>query len=69
VSLAVASSSEQIAVDFELYLPESWTEDRARRREARIPEDVPFKTKIDLALDMIQRAKGAGHPGRHHAGR
>ena len=63
VSLAVASSSEQIAVDFELYLPELWTEDPARRREARIPDSVDFKTKPELALDMIQRAKEQGIPG------
>jgi SRSO17 transposase len=63
VSLAVASSAEQIAVDFELYLPESWTEDRARRRETRIPDDVQFKTKNELALDMIKRAKQQGIPG------
>ena len=63
VSLAVASSSEQIAVDFELYLPELWIEDRARRREARIPDDTPFKTKIELALDMIKRGKEQGLPG------
>ena len=63
VSLAVASSSEQIAVDFELYLPECWTEDRARRHEAKIPDEVEFKTKIELALDMIRRAKENGIPG------
>lgn len=63
VSLAVASSSEQIAVDFELYLPECWTENAARRSEARIPEDVKFKTKIEQALDMIKRAKENGIPG------
>jgi SRSO17 transposase len=63
VSLAVASRSEQIAVDFELYLPECWAEDAARRREARIPESVGFQTKIELALDMIQRAKENGIPG------
>lgn len=63
VSLAVASSSEQIAVDFELYLPESWTEDAARRNQARIPRDVEFKTKIQLALDMIKRARQDGIPG------
>jgi SRSO17 transposase len=63
VSLAVASSTEQIAVDFELYLPECWTEDRARRREARIPDNVRFKPKTELALDMIKRAKENGIPG------
>jgi len=63
VSLAVASRTEQIAVDFELYLPAKWTEDAARRREARIPDQVTFKTKIDLALDMIKRAKSDGIPG------
>lgn len=63
VSLAVASSSEQIAVDFELYLPECWTEDAARRREARIPNEVTFKTKTELALEMIRRAKKNGVPG------
>lgn len=63
VSLAVATRSEQVAVDFELYLPECWTEDAARRREARIPADVRFKTKIELALDMIRRAKQDEIPG------
>jgi SRSO17 transposase len=63
VSLAVASSSEQVAVDFELYLPECWAEDGVRRSQARIPESVKFKTKIELALDMIKRAKDSGIPG------
>lgn len=63
VSLAVASSSEQIPIDFELYLPESWTAAPARRREARIPEHVDFKTKTELALEMIERAQQNGIPG------
>ena len=63
VSLAVATDSEQIPIDFELYLPRSWTDDAARRREARIPEHVVFKTKNDLALDMIERAIAAEIPG------
>jgi SRSO17 transposase len=56
VSLAVATTSEQLPIDFELYLPTSWVEDAARRREARIPRDVTFKTKPQLALEMIERA-------------
>jgi len=63
VSLAVATATEQVPIDFQLYLPESWTEDRARRREARIPDEVQFKSKVDLAIEMIDRAARAGIPG------
>jgi SRSO17 transposase len=63
VSLSVATRSEQVPIDFELYLPESWTSDVARRRAARVPDDVVFKTKIDLAIDMIRRAIDNKIPG------
>lgn len=63
VSLAVATASEQIPIDFELYLPEAWTSDPALREEARVPTDVVFKTKIELAIDMIARASAAHIPG------
>jgi SRSO17 transposase len=63
VSLAVATSTEQIPVDFELYLPETWAEDPTLRAEAKIPESVTFKTKIELALEMIERAALAEIPG------
>lgn len=56
VSLTVATRTEQVPIDFELYLPEAWTEDRKRRREARIPEDVQFATKPELALRLLRRA-------------
>jgi len=63
VSLAVATGSEQIPVDFELYLPASWMDDPQRRREARIPDSMTFKTKVDLGLEMIERAVRNGVPG------
>lgn len=56
MSLSVASATEHVPVDVELYLPRSWTEDQMRREEAKIPEDVQFKTKIELAADMLERA-------------
>ena len=57
VSLTVATSDEHVPVDFELYLPRSWTDDPRRRNEARIPDSLSFKTKPELALDMIRRAR------------
>ncbi len=56
VSLVVATAHDQVPIDFELYLPRSWTDDPARRQEARIPENVVFQTKIDLAIGMLQKA-------------
>lgn len=63
VSLSIATRTEQVPIDFELYLPKSWTEHAKRRKEARIPEELEFKTKTRLALDMIERAVADGVPG------
>src|SRR6266851_4604909 len=62
VSLTLATQTMHLPVDFELYLPESWANDRARRLEAKIPDEVVFKTKLQLALDMIRRAVADGLP-------
>jgi SRSO17 transposase len=62
VSLSIATRTEHLPIDFELYLPTSWTDDVARRREARIPDSVVFKTKPEQALDMIRRAARDGIP-------
>ena len=62
VSLVIATRSDQLPIDFALYLPPSWTEDRERRAVARIPDAVEFATKPKLALQMIRRAVLAGVP-------
>jgi SRSO17 transposase len=49
-------------IDRELYLPASWTDDRDRRRQAGIGDDVGFATKPELARQMIGRALEAGVP-------
>ena len=56
VSLSVATRHEAVPIDVALYLPESWTSDPALRKKARIPDSTVFKTKPQLALDMIERA-------------
>jgi len=63
VSLAVATNTEHLPIDLALYLPEDWANDPVRRKRTRIPDEVKFRTKIALALDMIERAVGAGLPG------
>ncbi len=62
VSLTVASRSTHVLADMELYLPEAWTNDRARCRAAKIPDDVGYRPKWMMALLMIERAKAAGIP-------
>ncbi len=62
VSLSVATRTEHVPVDFELYLPESWTEDPARRKEARIPDSIQFQTKPQLGIAMVRRAIADGLP-------
>lgn len=61
-SLTIATHSDHLPVDFELYLPRQWTDDDARRREARIPDDVVFRTKPELGLAMVARALADGLP-------
>lgn len=63
VSLSVATRTEHCPIDMSLYLPESWTEDLARRERARIPKEAVYKTKLELALDMILAARHDGIPG------
>jgi hypothetical protein len=49
VFLAYASVHGHALIDRELYLPQSWTEDRARCREAGIPGETQFASKPRLA--------------------
>ena len=41
-----------------LYLPEEWCQDEDRRCTAKIPEEVLFKTKPELGVELIERATG-----------
>jgi SRSO17 transposase len=56
VSLSVATWSASLPIAFRLYLPESWTEDKKRRKEGGIPEEIQFQTKPQIALAQIRKA-------------
>jgi SRSO17 transposase len=62
VFLWYASPKGGAFIDRALYLPEEWTQDRVRCREAGIPDEVEFATKGELAKSMLARAFAAGVP-------
>ena len=62
VSLSVATWGSSLPIAWRLYLPESWTQDRKRRRRAGVPEEVEFQTKPQLALEQIRQALEEGVP-------
>jgi hypothetical protein len=62
VFLAHASRHGHALIDRELYIPESWTSDRDRCRDAEIPDEVVFATKPRLMIAMLERALAAKVP-------
>jgi SRSO17 transposase len=64
VFLAYASAHGHALIDRELYLPQSWADDRDRCRAAGIPDEVAFATKPRQAMAMIARAIEASVPFR-----
>jgi SRSO17 transposase len=62
VFLVYATPQGHTYLDRDLYLPKSWTDDRARCRAAGIPDAVGFQTKPQLAQQQLQRAVDAQVP-------
>ena len=60
VFLAYASRFGQALIDRRLYLPEAWAKTAARRTEARVPDDVAFATKPQLACELVATTLDAG---------
>ena len=54
VSLSLATAEGSVPVDYRLYLPEAWASDMKRRRQAKVPDNVPFATKSQIALEQIR---------------
>jgi SRSO17 transposase len=47
-------------LDTELFLPESWSGDRDRCRQAGIPDHVVYRPKHHIALELLDRAEANG---------
>ncbi len=64
VFLGYASPKGQALIDRALFVPAAWFADPDRCRTAGIPASVGFRTKPQLALELLERALDAGVPGR-----
>jgi len=64
VFLNYRSATGHTPIDRRPFLPEEWAADRPRRREAGAPDDVVFRTKPELALEMVRQAVERGLPFR-----
>ena len=64
VSLHHVGEQGNAVLGWRLYLPETWTKDRERRQAAGVPEEVVFKKKWELALDLIDQVRDWGVPDR-----
>jgi SRSO17 transposase len=60
VHLGYAVEDFHCLLDGELFLPESWQEDRDRCREAGIPDTVVYRPKWRIALELYDRAVAKG---------
>jgi SRSO17 transposase len=60
VSLSVANHYASLPIAHRLYLPEGWADDTDRRNKAKVPDDVVFQTKPQIALQHLRAAHAAG---------
>jgi SRSO17 transposase len=60
VHLGYAQGDFQCLLDGDLFLPESWDQDRKRCQEAGIPDEVVYRSKWKIALEQYDRALANG---------
>ena len=58
VSVHAVGERGTVPLGWALYLPEEWCEDAERRAKAKIGEEVQFKTKPELGVELLERAAG-----------
>lgn len=62
VSLSAGTWKASLPIAYRLYLPEAWANSPERRKQARIPQEVRFATKLEIALSQIRQAIADGVP-------
>ena len=56
VSVHAVGRRGTVPLGWALYLPEDWCTDPQRRRKAKIPDEVVFKTKPQLGVELVEQA-------------
>jgi SRSO17 transposase len=62
VSLSVANDHASLPIAYQLFLPQVWADDPARRTKAGVPDTIRFETKTAIALGQLRQALTAGVP-------
>lgn len=60
VSLSVANDWASLPIAWRLYLPQVWADDATRREKAKVPPELVFQTKPQIALEQIRSALAQG---------
>jgi SRSO17 transposase len=60
VNLCYAQEAFHCVLDGDLFLPESWANDRDRCQKAGIPDEVLYRPKWQIGLELYDRAVGNG---------
>lgn len=62
VSLSLANEFGSLPMAHRLYLPEDWANDPERRKKCKVPDDIVFQTKLEIAIAQVEDALRAGIP-------
>jgi len=55
VTVHLSTATESMPLDWALYLPQAWIGDIARCRQAGVPAPMRFRTKPELALELLDQ--------------
>src|SRR5213078_409939 len=58
VSVHAVGARGTLPLGWRLYLPQEWCDDLPRRRKAKIPDEIVFRTKPQLAASLAEQAGG-----------
>jgi SRSO17 transposase len=58
VTVSLANERFSLPVGYQLYLPQCWADDPARRAQCKVPDAIEFASKPAIALQLLERVRG-----------